>query len=101
MARGMAGGVVKPGRTSSTWDDFSQVSGNPIGRFEHAILCINHTHYHQVRMNWWMCSGSERGALAPPIVTKGRADESPPPNQKKDNLDPDKYRNSCSPLVAL
>ena len=42
--------------------------------------------------------GGGWGALAPPIVTKGGLSH---PNQKKDNLDPDKYRNSCSPLVAL
>ena len=39
MAGGVAGGVVEPGRTSSTCGDFSQVSGDPIGGFEHTILC--------------------------------------------------------------
>ena len=37
----MAGGVTKPGRPSRVSTDFSRVSGDPIGRFEHAILrCV-------------------------------------------------------------
>ena len=39
VAGGVAGGVVEPGQTSNSYSDFSQVSGDPIGRFEHTILC--------------------------------------------------------------